>query len=110
MGLLKYNGYSGSVEYEEDENYFYGKVLGLWRHCILYEGDSIDELIKDFHESIDHYLETCRLEGITPDRPYSGKVILRMSSDLHGEVAAKAASAGISLNEFINRAIQMAVR
>ena len=110
MGHLKYKGYTGSVEYDEDGNYLTGKVLGLHRDCILYEGNSIEELTKDFHGAIDDYLKWCQEDNIKPEKPYSGKIVLRMPSGLHGEAAKKAADAGISLNEFINRAIQMAVR
>lgn len=110
MGYLKYKGYTGSVEYDEEENYLTGKVLGLNRDCILYEGNSIEELKNDFQGAIDDYLEGCRADNIEPEKPYSGKIVLRMSSALHGEAAEKAASAGISLNEFINRAIQAAVQ
>lgn len=86
-----------------------GKVLGLRRTLILYEGQTIDELKKDFQDGIDDYLESCRDNVIEPEKPYSGRIVLRMPSGLHSEAAEKAESQGISLNEFINRAIQMAV-
>ena len=110
MGTMKYKGYSGSMEYSEDDNCFYGKVLGLRKSLIMFEGDSVASLRKDFEESVDFYLETCKEKQQKPEIPFSGKLILRMPSSLHGEAAEKAADAGISLNEFINRAIQMAVR
>lgn len=110
MGKLHYKGYSGSVEYSEEDNCFVGEVLGLRKTGILYEGDSVDSLKKDFEESIDFYLESCRLEGKTPETPYSGKLILRIPSLLHGQAADKASSLGISLNEYISRVLQAAVR
>ena len=110
MGRLKYKGYTGSVDYDEEKNYLTGKVLGLKRDNILYEGESVPELVRDFQEGIDDYLATCQAEGIEPEKPFSGKIILRMTPSLHGEAAERAASAGISLNEFINRAVRMAVQ
>ena len=106
MGLLKYKGYSGSVEYDEKENYFTGQVLGLRRDCIIYEGNSIDELIRDFHEGIDHYLQVCKEKGSQPERPYSGRLLLRISPTLHGELAEKASDKGLSLNEYISRTLR----
>ena len=53
MGQLHYKGYTGSVEYDEEANSFCGMVLGLHRDAIIYEGDSAEELKKDFEESID---------------------------------------------------------
>ena len=109
MGHLHYKGYSGSVDYSEDDRCFGGKVLGLHRDCILYEGDTVDSLTKDFQESIDFYLESCRERNVEPEKPFSGKLIIRISPEEHGSAAEKAADKGISLNEFIRRAIVAAL-
>ena len=109
MGRLHYKGYVGSVEYAEEENSFFGKVLGLRRDGIIYEGNTAASLKKDFEEAIDHYLQSCQERGVTPERPYSGKLVLRMSPELHGLVAEKAADLGESINEYINFALQQAV-
>lgn len=109
MGYLHYKGYTGSVEYDEEDNYFFGHVLGLHRDCILFEGDSAERLKKDFEEGIDDYLSHCQENGKQPEKPFSGKTVIRMGSQLHEEAAMKARNQGISLNEFINRAIQLAV-
>lgn len=109
MGNLRYKGYVGSVEYSEPDECFVGRVLGLRRDGIIYEGDSVESLKKDFEEAVDQYLQECEENGTTPEISYSGKLVLRMPSSLHGEAVDKAASMGISLNEFINRAIKTAV-
>ena len=109
MGRLRYKGYTGSAEYSEEDHCFYGMVLGLKHAGILYEGTSVESLKKDFEESIDYYLRDCEAEGITPEKPYSGNVVLRMTAELHAQAAEKASSLGISLNEFIKRAISAAV-
>ena len=109
MGYLHYKGYTGSVEYNEEDNYFFGRVLGLHRDGIIYEGDSAESLKKDFEEGIDDYLMHCQENGKQPEKPFSGKTIIRMGTQLHEAAAMKARDQGISLNEFINRAIQIAV-
>ncbi len=109
MGHLHYKGYTGSVEYDEQGNYFYGSLQGLHKDCILYEGDSAALLKKDFEEAVDDYLAHCKEMGKQPEKPYSGKTVIRMGSTLHEEAALKARDLGISLNEFINRAIAAAV-
>lgn len=105
MGQLKYKGYSGSVEYSEEDNCLFGKVLGLKKDCITYEGETIAELKSDFEGAIDDYLASCKKRGVDPAKPYSGKLIVRMPSDLHGMVAMAAANAGTTINEFINKAV-----
>ena len=109
MGKLRYKGYSGTVEYDESVNLLVGKVSGLKQALILYEGDTVENLKKDFKEAVDDYLETCKAEGRVPEKPYNGKLLLRMTSQLHSDAADKASSLGISLNEFINRAVAAAV-
>lgn len=105
MGFLKYKEYSGSVEYSPEDNCLFGKVQGLRKATILYEGQSLDEVRKDFEESIDFYLEGCKEKNVQPEKPYSGKLNLRMPSELHSRVAAFASNTGTTINEIINRAL-----
>ena len=105
MGYLKYKGYSGSVEYDESVQFLTGKVLGIKRDCILYEGTTVSEIKKDFEDAVDDYLAHCAAMGIEPEKPYSGKTVIRMGSKLHEEAAAKAHEMGISLNDLITKAI-----
>lgn len=105
MGTLKYKGYTGSVEYSAEDDCLFGKVLGLSKDCITYEGESISELKQDFEGAVDAYLASCAERGITPAKPYSGKFVIRMSSDLHGRVAMAAADLGTTINEYINRVL-----
>ncbi len=105
MGQLKYKGYVGSVEYSEEDNCLYGKVLGMHNDLISYEGETVEELKKDFEGAIEDYLASCEDRGVKPRKPFSGKLNLRMSSELHGRIATIAANTGTTINEFINRAI-----
>lgn len=109
MGYLRYKGYTGCVEYDETDNYFFGHVLGLRNDGISYEGTTAESLKKDFEESIDDYFSYCSEIGKEPEKPFSGKLVIRMTSNLHREATEKASTLGISLNEFINRAISSAV-
>ena len=69
--VLSYKNYRGTIEYSEEEKGFFGKVLGI-RSLILYEGDTVEELEKDFREFIDSYLEDCKKDGIEPEQPIYG--------------------------------------
>ena len=57
MDYLEYKGYKGSAEYSKEDNYLFGKVQGISKVLILYEGQTLDELRKDFEEGIDSYIE-----------------------------------------------------
>ena len=109
MGKLSYKGYIGSVEYDDSVNKLVGKVLGMKHTLILYEGNALDSLKKDFEEAVDDYLEECKANNIVPEKPVSGKTVIRMGAELHQAATLKAKDLGISLNDFIKRAISTAV-
>ena len=109
MGRLTYKGYTGSVEYDDSVNKLVGKVLGMKHSLILYEGDALDSLKKDFEEAVDDYIEECNANNIAPEKPFSGKTVIRMGTELHQAATLKAKDLGISLKDFIKRAIAAAV-
>lgn len=53
---LTYKGFVGSTEWSKDDNCYFGEVLDI-KDGILYEGNTLEELEKDFHDAIDFYLE-----------------------------------------------------
>ena len=63
MDFLEYKGYKGSVEYSLQDDCLHGKVQGIRKTLILYEGLSLEELRRDFQEGVDSYLEACRADG-----------------------------------------------
>ena len=109
MGKLKYKGYTGSVEYSDEDKCLFGKVEGLHGTLISYEGTTIDEITADFHSAVDEYLESCAERGISPAKPYSGRLVLRMSSDLHSRIASAASIADTTINDYITGALTAAL-
>jgi predicted HicB family RNase H-like nuclease len=101
MGILKYKGYSGTVEYSEEDNCLYGKTIGMNRNSVTYEGKTVEELKTDFESGIDLYLESCKERGIKPQRPYSGSLNIRIPSEVHSRLALNAEMTGKSINSII---------
>lgn len=102
---LKYRSYLGSIEFSEEDNLFFGKVLGI-RSLILYEGKTSDELVQDFRDAVDSYLATCAAEGIEPEVPYKGSFNVRVSPALHEKLARYAIGCGRSLNSCVQEALE----
>ena len=94
------------MEYSKEDNCLFGKVQGMGKDLIVYEGQTLEELRKDFENGIDSYIEGCKADGVEPAKPYSGKFNLRMTSELHSRVAAFVASTCTTIKDFINRAIK----
>ena len=106
MDYLEYKGYKGSVEYSKEDNCLFGKVLGMSKDLIVYEGITVDELRQDFESGIDSYLEGCLADGVEPRKPYSGTLNIRISPEMHSKIAMLARDAGITINAYIRDALQ----
>ena len=105
---MEYKGYLGSVEFSEEDALFYGKVLGI-RALVSYEGNNAQELIADFHGSVDDYLELCAQQGKEPERAYKGSFNVRISPELHKQAVVAAMSHNMTLNSFVENSIAQAV-
>ncbi len=103
--LIEYKGYVGSVEFSQEDELFYGKVQGI-RALISYEGTNAAELIEDFHEAVDDYLELCQAEGKEPEKAYKGSFNIRVSPELHKKIAIYAMEHDITLNSFVEQSVE----
>ena len=105
MKYLEYKGYSGSIEYSEEDELLYGKVLGI-KGLLSYEGETGKELENNFKEMIDTYLSDCKAEGKKPEKPFKGSFNVRIPSTLHKKAALLAMEAKFSLNAFVAESIR----
>jgi predicted HicB family RNase H-like nuclease len=83
--VLIYKNYIGHVEFDSDAEIFYGEVINT-RDVITFQGKTVAEIKKSFHESIDDYLNFCKERGEQPDKPFSDKFNLRIEPELHRQV------------------------
>lgn len=98
--MLQYKGYTGHVEYDDDADLFHGEVLDL-KDVVTFQGNSVSQIKKAFRDSIDDYLEFCENRGEEADKPFSGRLMLRLPPSLHRDVYVRANSEGKSLNQWI---------
>ncbi|MDR0826607.1 MAG: type II toxin-antitoxin system HicB family antitoxin [Desulfovibrio sp.] len=105
---LIYKGYTGTVEYSEEDACLFGRIAGIC-DIISYEGESVAEIRKAFEESVDDYLEHCAVIGKQPNKPYSGKFVLRLDPSIHARLAVKAQAKGKSLNQFAAEVLAQAL-
>lgn len=99
MNTLSYNGYKASVEYDDDDEIFFGKLLGI-NDVVGFHADTVADLKAAFHEAVDDYIETCAKIGKDPQKPYSGNLMLRVDPMVHSKAALAAELAGKSLNQW----------
>jgi predicted HicB family RNase H-like nuclease len=98
--MLKYKGYTGHAEYDDEAGIFHGEVLDL-RDMITFQGRSVKEIERSFRESIDDYLTFCSERGEEADKPFSGRLMLRLPPEVHRKAYVSARREGKSVNQWI---------
>ena len=109
MNAFHYNGYVGTFEFEPGDDAFHGEVSGI-RDVIHFTGRSVDELRQAFQESVDDYVATCAEIGKSPEKPYSGRFMIRVSPEPHRLTETAAKVTGKSLNTFAAEALERAAK
>ena len=107
MNAMFYKGYSARIEFDDADRIFVGHLAGI-RDIVGFHGSSVDELEAAFHEAVDDYLAHCEKLGLPPNKPFSGRVLLRVPPEVHARVSAAAQVAGISLNQWATQALDEA--
>jgi predicted HicB family RNase H-like nuclease len=107
--MMEYKGYFAKVEFDDDANIFHGEVINL-RDVITFEGETVNELKGAFHDSVDDYLTFCAERGEEPEKPYSGKFVVRVEPELHKNITIEARKKGKSLNIWVKDAISKALK
>jgi len=106
--ILQYKDYYASVHFSAEDEVFHGKILGI-SDLVTFEGASVKELKKAFHEAVEDYLDTCKQLKKEPNKTYKGTFNVRVTSELHKQAAVVAAQNNISLNDFVKTAIHYAL-
>ena len=97
---MTYKGYQAKAELDEDAGVFHGEVIDT-RDVITFQGSSVAELKQAFKDSVDDYLEFCASRGEDPEKPFSGKFLVRVPPEVHRQIKAEARREGKSLNAYV---------
>lgn len=108
MNAMTYKGYRARIEYDDRDKIFVGRLAGM-RDIVSFHGESVAELEGAFHEAVDDYVAACAKLGQTPEKPASGKMMLRVSPELHGSALVAAKAAGKSLNQWAAEVLSQAI-
>jgi len=104
MATMEYKGYVGQIEFDDEAGLFHGEVINT-RDVITFQGASVSELRKALRGSINDYLGFCAARGEDPDKPFSGKFLVRLDTDLHRAIVVAAAREQKSVNAFVADAL-----
>jgi len=108
MNIMTVNGYHAKIEYDEELDLFRGEILGLNGGADFY-GKTPKELRAEFRKSLQVFLQVCEEKGIEPRKHFSGKFNLRISPELHEQLALAAQAEGKSINALALEALRIRV-
>jgi len=106
---MTYRGYVASMTFDTEDKIVVGRVLDI-DDIITFHGESISEFETNFHAVVDDYILACETLGGVPEKPASGKLMLRVSPGVHAAALKAAARSGTSLNKWAEEALSVASR
>lgn len=104
--IMEYKGYWAKIKYSDEDKCFCGKIEGLKKAFVSFEGKTVEELRKDFQDAVDSYLETCESHGWKPEKQYKGSFNIRIEPELHQKAVQFSKVFNMSLNQFVEKAIR----
>jgi predicted HicB family RNase H-like nuclease len=107
MNTMSYKGYAARIEFDAEDRIFIGHVAGI-RDTVGFHGASVAELEQAFHEAVDDYVRACEKLGQRPERPASGKLMLRVPPAVHASALRSAELEGLSLNQWATQVLSAA--
>jgi predicted HicB family RNase H-like nuclease len=100
-------GYAAKIEYSPVDGCLVGRLMGI-QDVIAFHGDSVAEIHKAFEEAVDDYLDMCEKVGQTPQKPFSGNIMLRVNPETHAKLALQSQNTGKSINALVLEALYQA--
>ncbi|NOX48361.1 MAG: type II toxin-antitoxin system HicB family antitoxin [Chlorobi bacterium] len=103
--IIKYKDFIGSVHFAAEDEVFYGKIEGI-DDLVTFEANNVKDLKEAFELMVDEHIKDSEKEGIPLKKSYKGSLNIRIPGNLHEKASELAIVNGISLNQFIQQAIQ----
>ena len=101
---MTYKGYTASMVFDTEDKIIVGRVMDI-DDIISFHGESVSEFEGNFHAVIDDYIAACAALGSKPEKPASGKLMLRIAPEVHAAALKAAARNGVSLNKWAEKAL-----
>ena len=106
---MSYRGYTASMTFDTEDKIIVGRVVDV-DDIITFHGESVSEFEANFHSAVDDYISACEQLDSAPEKPASGKVMLRIAPEIHAAALKAAARSGTSLNKWAEGALGKAAK
>ena len=104
--FMTFKGYTASMVFDTEDKIIVGRVQDV-DDIISFHGESVSVFESNFHAVIDDYLAASKELGSAPEKPASGKVMLRIAPEVHAAALKAAARSGKSLNKWAESAVNL---
>jgi predicted HicB family RNase H-like nuclease len=105
--VMSYRSYTASMTFDVEDKIIVGRVLGI-EDIISFHAESIAEFELNFAAAVNDYISACEQLGSGPEKPASGKMMLRVAPVVHAAALKAAARSGISLNKWAEQVLDIA--
>jgi len=102
--LGTYKGYVAEVDVDVKARLLYGRVLDL-KDVITFQGETVEEAIHSFHDSVDAYLVFCQELGENPEKAFSGHIPFRTNAEHHRKILIASRLVNKSINAWMDEAL-----
>lgn len=109
MNTMSYRGYTARMEFDPDDKIIVGRVLDI-DDIITFHGTSVAEFESALRTAVDGYIAACEQLGQAPDKPASGKMMLRVDPAVHAAAVKASARSGQSLNKWAEQVLRQAAQ
>ncbi len=105
MNTMEHRGYTARIDFDDRDMLLVGRILGI-RAVISFHADNAVALRQAFEAAVNDYLDDCAARGIAPQKPASGKLMLRVPPAVHSAALVAAQAAGTSLNQWASKVLE----
>jgi len=101
---MKYKDFTALIEFSDEDGCLIGKVIGI-KDVIVFDGNTVEEIRKNFHDIIDHYIAACAKAGREPNKSVS-EIMIPVSTALYAKATRKAEYDGVPVRTVMEAALQ----
>ena len=101
---MDYKGYQASMIFDVQDKIIVGRVLDI-DDIISFHAETVSEFEANFHAVVNDYIAACAALGSKPEKPASGKLMLRIAPEVHAAALKAAARSGVSLHKWAEKAL-----
>ena len=105
---MKFGRHVAVISYDPEIEMFRGEFVGLNGGADFY-ADTLKSLRKEGEKSLKIFLDFAKEKNISPEKRFSGRLVLRLDPEIHRLYKLRASAKNVSLNQLLNETLENSV-